>query len=242
MSTAAPTTNHGANPEGWQAQLRDSFRDSVGEIVFGMEDGTVSIFGLVFGVAASAPNAHTVLLAGATGAVAAAVSMMAGTYLDVESDNDRRDAAVADRQRAVADDPEARFRSEISRLTDAGFATEEIDTITSILRRHPDTADALDQAFGLGIAPTKAQRPAVQAAWMFVADLLAAFTPVLPFAWFTHGTARMVSLIVTVLLLVALGIGRARIGKKPVLATTFETIAIAAGAAGAGVLVARLIS
>jgi hypothetical protein len=36
-------------------RTRTSFRYSVGSIVFGMEDGTVSIFGLVFGVAASAP-------------------------------------------------------------------------------------------------------------------------------------------------------------------------------------------
>jgi len=33
-------------------RTRTSFRYSVGSIVFGMEDGTVSIFGLVFGVAA----------------------------------------------------------------------------------------------------------------------------------------------------------------------------------------------
>src|SRR2546426_9494776 len=58
-----------------------SFMSALGSIVFGMEDGSVSIFGLVFGVAASATNSQTVLLAGATGAISAAVSMMAGTYI-----------------------------------------------------------------------------------------------------------------------------------------------------------------
>jgi VIT1/CCC1 family predicted Fe2+/Mn2+ transporter len=43
-----------------------------------------------------------VLLAGATGALAAAVSMMAGTYLDVESSNDQAAARVAE-QRARYD-------------------------------------------------------------------------------------------------------------------------------------------
>ena len=62
---------------------------SIGAIVFGMEDGTVSIFGLVLGVAASATNSQTVLLAGATGAISAAVSMMAGTYLDVSTERDQ---------------------------------------------------------------------------------------------------------------------------------------------------------
>jgi hypothetical protein len=55
--------------------IRRSFLASVGSIVFGMEDGTVSMFGLVFGVAASAPDSRAVLLAGGTGAVAAAASI-----------------------------------------------------------------------------------------------------------------------------------------------------------------------
>jgi hypothetical protein len=77
-------------------RIHRSFVASVGSIVFGMEDGTVSIFGLVFGVAFSAPNSHAVLLAGGTGAVAAAVSMMAGTFLDVESTNDQAAARLAE--------------------------------------------------------------------------------------------------------------------------------------------------
>jgi VIT family len=77
-------------------RIHRSFIASVGSIVFGMEDGTVSIFGLVFGVAFSAPNSHAVLLAGGTGAVAAAVSMMAGTFLDVESTNDQAAAWLAE--------------------------------------------------------------------------------------------------------------------------------------------------
>jgi VIT family len=66
----------------WQ-RIGKSFYDAIGDIVFGMEDGTVSIFGLVFGVASSTSSSSVVLLAGATGAIAAAVSMMAGTFLDV---------------------------------------------------------------------------------------------------------------------------------------------------------------
>jgi VIT1/CCC1 family predicted Fe2+/Mn2+ transporter len=69
-------------------RVRSSFHASIGDIVFGMEDGTASIFGLVFGVAATAPDSLMVLLAGATGAATAAVSMVAGTFLDVESARD----------------------------------------------------------------------------------------------------------------------------------------------------------
>jgi vacuolar iron transporter family protein len=64
------------------SRLKASLTASAGTIVFGMEDGTVSIFGLVFGVAATTTSSVTVLVAGASGAAAAAVSMMAGAYLD----------------------------------------------------------------------------------------------------------------------------------------------------------------
>jgi vacuolar iron transporter family protein len=75
-----------------------SFYDSIGDIVFGMEDGTVSILGLVFGVASSTTSSSAVMLAGATGAISAAVSMMAGTFLDVESTNDQAKAKLAHEQ------------------------------------------------------------------------------------------------------------------------------------------------
>lgn len=74
------------------SRLRRSFVESAGTVVFGMEDGTVSIFGLVFGVAATTTSSVAVLVAGASGAAAAAVSMMAGVYLDAET---RRDELAA---------------------------------------------------------------------------------------------------------------------------------------------------
>ena len=83
------------------ARLRASLLDSIGDVTFGMEDGAVSIAGLVFGVAASTNDAQIVVLAGATGAVAGAVSMMAGTYLDVHSERSLATAQVADARTAL---------------------------------------------------------------------------------------------------------------------------------------------
>src|SRR5580658_5884244 len=86
-----------SEPSLWR-RLKASFAASAGQVVFGMEDGTVSIFGLVFGVAATTNDQAAVLVAGASGAVAAAVSMMAGTYLDVETSRDQArvlDARIA---------------------------------------------------------------------------------------------------------------------------------------------------
>jgi hypothetical protein len=81
-------------------RLLSSLRVAIGDVTFGMEDGAVSVSGLVFGVAASTKDSKIVVLAGATGAVAGAVSMMAGRYLDVQSvvhraDSERRGGRTA---------------------------------------------------------------------------------------------------------------------------------------------------
>ena len=48
------------------SRLKRSFLASAADIVFGMEDGAVSIFGLVFGVAATTSNGGSILIDGAS--------------------------------------------------------------------------------------------------------------------------------------------------------------------------------
>ena len=96
-----------------------------------MEDGTVSIFGLVFGVAAAAPDSRVVLLASGTGAISAAVSMMAGTFLDVESTNDQAAATAAELRSRYEADPAKEDQAVHSRLVSLGFDESEATTVTS---------------------------------------------------------------------------------------------------------------
>jgi len=215
---------------------------SVGSIVFGMEDGTVSIFGLVFGVAAAAPDSHAVLLAGGTGAIAAAVSMMAGTFLDVQNANDQAAAQIAEERARYEADPDQAEADARRRMVSAGFTDSEAATVSSIMSKHPDTRLKIAAAVDLGAGEATRQNPYVQSVWMFVTDLFAAAVPVIPFALFTLATARIVSLAVTFALLVILGIGRARIGDRRTLPTVIQTVGIAAAAAVAGIAVGKLIS
>jgi vacuolar iron transporter family protein len=223
-------------------RIRRSFVDSAGSIVFGMEDGTVSIFGLVFGVATAAPDSRAVLLAGATGAIAAAVSMMAGTFLDVQTANDQAAAQAAEERARYDANPEKADRDVHRRLVLAGFSDHEAATVAGIIGKHPDTRLKVAAAVDPDQARATRQSPYVQSAWMFVTDLFAAAVPVIPFALFGLATARFVSLTVTLVLLIVLGIGRARIGHRPILETVAQTVGIATAAAVAGVAVGRLIA
>ncbi len=224
-------------------RLLASLTASIGDVAFGMEDGAVSIAGLVFGVAASTNDSQIVLLAGATGAAAGAVSMMAGTYLDVESEQ-RRTAALVERvRRRIAIDPARDQRRIAHRLERAGFTEAEAAGVIAAYGRNPEAMVADIAAYELGAAPSaRPTPPATHAAWMFVADLFAAGVPVVPFALFDIETARIVSLVLTGALMAALGVARARIAHEPPVRTAIQTMAIAGAAALTGVLIGWLVT
>jgi VIT1/CCC1 family predicted Fe2+/Mn2+ transporter len=115
----------------------------------------------------------------------------------------------------------------------------DVKQVTDVLARAPRAVSGLRAE--LADADDSAS-PAAQAFWMFVSDLFAGFTPVLPFALLPMESARMVSLILTTVLLVALGIGRGVVAKRSVVRTTIETLTVAASAALAGIAMGHLLS
>jgi VIT1/CCC1 family predicted Fe2+/Mn2+ transporter len=223
-------------------RVRASLLDSIGDVAFGMEDGAVSVAGLVFGVAASTNDSQIVLLAGATGAIAGAVSMMAGTYLDVHSERSRAVAMVEEARRRIDVDPAAARGRVAVQLRSAGFTAVEALGVTAAFERNPEALLAYVAAFELGVPRGAGASPWTHATWMFFADLFAASIPVIPFALFDIETARVVSLVVTGALMAALGIARGRIGHEPTWRTALQTMAIAGAAALAGVLIGRFVT
>lgn len=224
------------------ARIRGSLHAAIGDVAFGMEDGAVSIAGLVFGVAASTNSGSIVLLAGATGAIAGAVSMMAGTYLDAQSERHRAEALVAVARRRIAADPDAYGARVADRLMTAGFRDDEVALVARAFARNPEALLDHVVAFELGVVRRPAVSPWTHALWMFAADLLAAGVPVVPFALFDIETARLVSLVVTGALMAALGIARGLIGHVNLWWTAAQTMAIAGAAALAGVTIGHLVA
>jgi vacuolar iron transporter family protein len=216
----------------WQ-RLRISLAKSAGTVVFGMEDGTVSIFGLIFGVAATTTSTRAVVIAGASGAVAAAVSMMAGVYLDAETTNDALAAKKALTRSDLTSQCDAIAAALPSRLDAAGLTSEQSAALTGAVRGNPAALCALHVA--LEATPQDSANPWEQALWMLLADFAAAAVPIVPFVLLPIPQARIVSAVVTLMLLIGLGIGRARVAERDTLRTVLETVSIGIAAALAGV-------
>ena len=224
-------------------RVSESIRDCAGEIVFGMSDGVVSIFGLVAGMVAGAQSGNVILLAGATAAIAATVSMMAGVFLDIESERDCARVEEEERAAGIRRDPEGAVNKLISDLRETGLSQKSLDAIREDMAKNPPAIQKFEDAVA-GEEETAAQKtsPIIHACWMGVADFIAAMTPVVPFIFLPLEQAKIVFIFGTAILLVLLGIGRAKLGERPLARTVLETFAIAAAAAIAGALVGLLIS
>ena len=207
-----------------------------------MEDGTVSIFGLVLGVAATTTDSATVLIAGASGACAAAVSMMAGTYLEIETNLDEARTFSARLASEIEGNPEGVVDRVAGRLREAGVAEAQTALVSTLIRSKPDLLRGVASAMMAPAAPETIESPLGHALWMLVADFVSAAVPIIPFALMPVPQARWVSTAITMLLLICLGIGRARVGCRPLARTVAETVAIGVAAALAGVGIGLIIA
>lgn len=94
--------------------------------VLGANDGIVSTASLIVGVAAAAAKPSDILIAGAAGLVAGAMSMAAGEYVSVSSQSDTEKADLARERLELATDEEAE-RRELAQI----YVARGLDTGTA---------------------------------------------------------------------------------------------------------------
>ena len=129
--------------------------------VLGANDGIVSTASLVLGVAASHATRENVLIAGVAGLVAGAMSMAAGEYVSVSTQEATERADIAREQRELARRPEAEKRELASIYEQRGLDTALAIQVAEQLMAHDALgAHARDE---LGITEQLAARP-IQAA------------------------------------------------------------------------------
>ncbi len=125
--------------------------------VLGANDGIISTASLVIGVAAASTPHETVLLTGFAGLIAGAMSMAAGEYVSVSSQDDIEEADLAIESKALA----ANHESELDELTsiyiERGLSVDLAHQVAVDLMAHDAlAAHARDE---LGINDITSPRP-----------------------------------------------------------------------------------
>ena len=202
---------HYINRTGW---LRAS--------VLGANDGIVSVSSLIVGVAAADPYPRAILVAGAAGLAAGAMSMAAGEYVSVSSQSDIEQADIAREKQALIDTPEEEEAELASIYQSLGLSPEtaalvareltEVDALGAHVRdelglSEVHTANPLQAALASGLTFTAA------AAFPLAAAILAPSDKVIPAV-----------VITTLICLAGLGALGAQAGGAPKLPATARVL------------------
>lgn len=175
--------------------------------VFGVNDGLVSNFSLVMGVAGGTSSNSVVLLAGIAGLVAGAFSMASGEWISIRSQRELYENELRIEQEELRAFPEEE-RDELEMIYRAKGITPEAARalVETIMNRNEIALDTLARE-ELGLDPQTLGSPWIAASASFAAFGLGAALPVIPFL-FGSGTAPTV--VAAVLSVVALfGVGAA---------------------------------
>ena len=145
--------------------------------VLGANDGLLSTASLIAGVAGAGSARGTILLTGAAGLIAGALSMASGEYVSVGSQADLEAADLAREAEELATDPEAEHRELKHIYMNRGVGPDTADAVASELMAHDAlAAHALDE---LGLTEDNAAQPLVAAATSGISFAIGAALPLI---------------------------------------------------------------
>lgn len=194
--------------------------------MFGVSDGLVSNVSLMLGFAGSGVDASVVRLAGLAGAVAGAISMAAGEWISVSSQNDliERELAVERRELERNADHETLELTEVYRSQGMDDATAK--AAAEAVMRTPENALIVHARAELGVDPEDLPSAVGASLFSLVAFLFGAFLPLAPWYFASGGTATLASLTIAVIAAAIVGGLVARLAERPLWFGVIRQVAI----------------
>lgn len=159
-------------------QLEKHYVNRIGWLrasVLGANDGLLSTTSIVIGVAAAAPDRNTIILAALAGMIAGAMSMAAGEYVSVSSQEDTEKADLLREKKELEEMPEAELLELAKIYEKRGVSKETALRVATELTEHDAlTAHAQDE---LGINEITQAKPFLAAIASFGSFALGALLP-----------------------------------------------------------------
>jgi vacuolar iron transporter family protein len=210
--------------------------------VLGANDGLCSNLSLVMGVAGASVGRHGILITGVAGLIAGACSMALGEWVSVTSARELAEREIRIESSELQEDPKGEGE-ELQLIYEAkGLSREEAKRVVDQML--PDKAATLDALAReeLGIDPNELGGSASEAAMAsFMLFALGAIVPILPFFVAAGHVAVIASVILSGLVLFAIGAAITVFTGMPVWRSGGRQLALGLGAAAVTFLIGRLV-
>lgn len=196
------------------------------EVVFGTLDGLLVPVGVVSAVAGGTNNTSAVIIAGLAEAFAGALSMGAGEFISGRSEAQVQKTEVAKELREIHDNPAYELDEMAQLFRHEGVAAEDATTLANLLVKYPNSyhKTMVEKELGLQVDPDTVRIP--EALTMGVSYIIGSIFPLIAYFFLPIRTALPVSLALTVLALVAIGIIKGRLASINLIRSALEVVVV----------------
>ena len=208
-------------------------RTNVREIVFGFNDGAISILALTAGVIGGALTRGQATVAALSGVIGGAISMGIGAYISTKSEIEHHRSEIARERQEIIESPEIE-REELRQIysSKAPFTDAELEIILDRICSTPETFVDVMMKEELGLFEDRFESPMKVAAIMFVAFLCGGLFPLVPFSIVHDPLEGLVAAsIATLVALFFVGVWKTRFTLRHWLSSGMEMVAVGVVAA-----------
>jgi VIT1/CCC1 family predicted Fe2+/Mn2+ transporter len=211
------------------------------QFVFGTQDGLLSTLGVVTAVSGATTSHFAVLVAGCSAAVAGMVAMAAGEYVSTRSQAQVYQAEIDAEREEVRRDPAGELEEIQVLFQQEGLSPADAAVVANLIAASEDSWLRTMTEKELGLTATDASGALSGALIIGGAFLLGAAVTILPYLFLSGTPAILSSVALTLIVLAAIGAGKARIAKIGLPGSIAEVVAIGSFAAIIGYLFGTLL-
>ena len=191
--------------EGWEMGGGGGVRD----VIFGANDGLVSILALVAGVYGAISESHPILIAGIAGAVAGAISMGAGAYLSSKSEKEVTEKE-SDRKGIRKRGSSEENRANLIRFYQVrGFKRQEAEAVADRVLSGMESRAEYSMGEEIGLTSEESWPPVKAAAFTGLTFAVVSLIPILPFAFMAVNPAVITAAVASIACLFVVGASKA---------------------------------
>ena len=196
------------------------------EVVFGTLDGLLVPVGVVSAVAGGTGSTQAVIIAGLAEAFAGALSMGAGEFISGRSEAQVHKSEVAKELQEMRDNPDFELREMAHLFRHEGMSADDAKTIADLLAKYPNAyhKTMVEKELGLQVDPDTIHLN--QALTMGVSYIIGSIFPLIAYFFLPIRTALPISLALTVVALVAIGIIKGRLAEINLVRSALEVAVV----------------
>jgi VIT1/CCC1 family predicted Fe2+/Mn2+ transporter len=223
--------------EAWEMGSGGGVRD----VVFGANDGLVSILALLAGVFSATTESQAVLIAGIAGAIAGTVSMGAGAYVSSKSEQEVTQKEQERKGIRKKQSSEEEKEELIRFYQGKGFERKRAEAIATRVSDRVETMQEFTIGEETGLTSEEDWPPTKAGFLTGLSFLVASIIPILPFALMDVEPAAITALIASVVFLFAIGASKAIFTRQSWIRSGLEVMVIGILAAAATFVIGLLI-